>query len=109
MLQGGDFTTGQLGTTAKPCPVLTWQLLGDGRGGESIYGGTFNDEKFILKHEQPFLLSMANRGPNTNGSQFFMYVGGGVGVSKGYCLRNDCCHATLTLLDEQHHRAHTAS
>ncbi|CAF1659223.1 unnamed protein product [Rotaria magnacalcarata] len=45
------------------------EILGD--GSESIYGGTFNDENFQIKHDQAYLFSMDNQGPNTNGSQFF--------------------------------------
>ncbi|KAJ1998759.1 Peptidyl-prolyl cis-trans isomerase-like 1 [Coemansia thaxteri] len=79
MAQGGDF------------------LRGNGKGRVSIYGETFEDESFEVKHTGPGLLSMANSGPNSNGCQFFLTLGKAPWLDDKHVVFGKLVNGLLTL------------
>merc|ERR1712083_88107 len=82
MAQGGDFTRG------------------NGTGGESIYGKEFNDENFKLKHTGRGVLSMANAGPGTNGSQFFLCFVDTPHLNGAHVVFGKCTQESMGVLDK---------
>ena len=72
MIQGGDFTNGDGRLLPRDYCQVDIDIPRLGTGGKSIYGAKFADENFKLKHSKNGILSMANSGKDTNGSQFFI-------------------------------------